>query len=222
MKKLKTHLRLAILFLFLISSCYPSNYAYQPGNAYDERNFTKIANEVLIELNFARQAPQRYANYLIKYKSLYSGKYINKPGNVRITTVEGVRAVDEAINYLRKAKPLPPFLFSKGMSKSASDHLIDHGPKGIMGHKGSDGSQPWDRLKRYGQWQTTVGENLSFGIQTAREIVMGLIIDDGIPDRGHRENIFNPDFKIVGIAAGYHKDYDQMCVIDFAGGFFEK
>ena len=34
--------------------------------------------------------------------------------------------------------------------------------------------------------------------KTAELTILGLIIDDGIPDRGHRHTIFNPLYKYVG------------------------
>ena len=37
-------------------------------------------------------------------------------------------------------------------------------------------------------------------------------------DRGHRDNIFNPRYRLVGGAVGPHKGYRDMCVMDFAGG----
>jgi uncharacterized protein YkwD len=29
-----------------------------------------------------------------------------------------------------------------------------------------------------------------------------LIVDDGKPDRGHRNNVFDPDYKLVGVYVG--------------------
>ncbi len=34
-------------------------------------------------------------------------------------------------------------------------------------------------------------------------IVLGLIIDDGVTSRGHRNSIFNPDYKYIGCGVGY-------------------
>jgi uncharacterized protein YkwD len=63
------------------------------------------------------------------------------------------------------------------------------GPDGLMGHTGTDGSDPYARMNRYG----TVldgGENIAYGTFTGRDTVMGLVIDDGVASRGHRDNVF--------------------------------
>ena len=48
---------------------------------------------------------------------------------------------------------------------------------------------------------------------------MQLIVDDGVPERGHRENIFNPEFKVFGCYTGAHSDFETMSCLDLAGGF---
>jgi len=42
------------------------------------------------------------------------------------------------------------------------------------------------------------------------------MVDDGVHSRGHRKNIMS-DNKIVGIAHGQHNQYDDMCVLNYAG-----
>lgn len=76
-----------------------------------------------------------------------------------------------------------------------------------------------ERLKRYGKIVTCYGENLSFHCETAIECVLQLLVDDGVPNRGHRENLFNDDFRACGIYSGQHKDFDTMTCIDYAASF---
>ena len=64
-------------------------------------------------------------------------------------------------------------------------------------------------------------ENLAYGPERARDVVMGLIIDDGVPDRGHRRNIFDPRLRVIGVACGPHEVYGSMCVMDYAGEYTE-
>jgi uncharacterized protein YkwD len=77
------------------------------------------------------------------------------------------------------------------------------------------------RINRYGTWSGAWGENIAYGKEDAREIVLALIIDDGLRHRKHRKNIFNPAFGVVGIGIGAHSRYRTVCTIDFAGGFVE-
>lgn len=48
---------------------------------------------------------------------------------------------------------------------------------------------------------------------------MQMLIDDGVPNRGHRENLFNNDFRVCGVFSGDHKDFDTVTVIDYSASF---
>jgi len=194
----------------------------RPGRIGDAKFLSPLENAVVHELNMARTAPKDYSSFLEQYKKYYDKKLLKLPGQTPILTNEGVGAVVEAIRFLRSVKPLPPLNPSKGMSSGARDHVTDQGSSGSTQHKGSDGSQPWDRVNRYGTWEKSIGENIAYGSDKARSIVMFLIIDDGVSSRGHRKNIFNPDFRVIGVACGHHATYRTACVITFAGGYKEK
>ncbi len=181
--------------------------------------------EVVAELNLARTQPQKYAKLVEEFRRRFNDKdkriYVNSAGQ-RIKTKEGLPAVDEAIALLRKQEPVPELTLSKGLSLAALDHVKDIGPAGITGHDGTDKSKPAQRMARHGKVNRMSGENISFGPSKARDIVMQLIIDDGVPNRGHRANIYKREFKTVGIAIGPHKTYRTMCVMDFADAFKDK
>ncbi len=205
--------KLYFIFALLLLICIPS-FALEPVSGKD------FSNKVLFELNHVRQNPQDYIQYLEAVKKKYKGMFVQKDG-ILFKTQEGIQAVTEAIKFLQAAKPLPPLLLSNGLSRAALDHVIQQGMVGQTGHTGNDGLTPDKRIQKYGSWLYTMGENISYGSKTPRKVVLDLIIDDGVPNRGHRANIFNQDFKLTGIAYGPHTRYDTICVITFAGGFVE-
>jgi len=176
---------------------------------------------VIIELNRIRAHPKAYVEILKEMRKHYDGLTLQKEDGTLILTGEGVIAVDDAIAFLEDQESLGPFLVSKGLCNAARVHVNDQGLKGLLGHKGSDGSTPTDRIKRFHFTENLFAENINYGCETARDIVLFLVIDDNVKDRGHRKTIFNPDYKKVGVACGPHHTYETMCVIDFAGNYIE-
>jgi uncharacterized protein YkwD len=128
-------------------------------------------------------------------------------------------SVQDAINYLSTMSALSPLIWNKALYKACLDHAKDQCGKGTFSHTGNDGSSFTDRIKRYGTWSGTSGENLVAGYTTGEDMIMALIIDDGVPSRGHRLNIYSSSFKYVGIGTlGTHPTYKNFMALDYAGG----
>ncbi len=176
---------------------------------------------IVHEMNIARQNPGLYAGYVEELRSRFAGRVLILPGGTRILSHEGLRAIDEAARFLRRVNPQPPLALSPGMCRAAADHCADQAA-GRRGHDGSDRSTPGGRISRYGAWGRAWGENIAYGKNSARDIVLALIIDDGQPARKHRKNIFNPKFNYAGAAYGPHAIFGSVCSIDFAGAYAER
>ncbi len=183
---------------------------------------TELEKQVFYELNSVRRNPRAYAQHVKALLQYFDGDLMKYPGEIAIQTNEGRSAVEECYNVLMNTSPIDSIRPSRGLSLAAKDHVEDQGRTRKTGHDGSDGSSPFDRMERYGNWLNTAGENIDYGNNDARRIVLSLLVDDGVASRGHRENILNSAYKAVGIACGPHKEYRYMCVMDLAGGFKAK
>ena len=52
-------------------------------------------------------------------------------------------------------------------------------------------------------------------------MIMALIIDDGLPDRSHRKNIFDAQAGLMGVACSNRVAGQLLCVTTFAAGYTE-
>jgi uncharacterized protein YkwD len=192
-----------------------------PAFAAEKNDDSASGQAVIREMNLARQNPALYASFVQELRNRMNGNQLVLPGHTRIHTREGTAAVDEAIRFLKNAQPLPALTFSRGMSRAAADHCADQA-NGGFGHEGRDRSHAGERIARYGNVAGSWGENVSYGKSSARDVVLALIIDDGLPGRKHRANIFNPNFNFAGAAFGPHARFGTMCNMDFAGMYAER
>ena len=133
--------------------------------------------------------------------------------------VEGDNVFKEAIQFLKSLPPLKPLQWDENLCRSAQEHVDDIGPKGLLLYQSSDGTEPEDRISKYGNYVESLGENIDFGPNDAIGVIISLTLDDGEEERPHRENLFKQDYQKVGIACGPHKTEFQMCVMDFAFDF---
>jgi uncharacterized protein YkwD len=136
-----------------------------------------LEKDVVQEINLARTQPKAYATFLEQLWPSYTGSRGQRPGASTATTkqgkttfvtAEGPKALEQAIAFLRSTPPLAPLEMSRGMSLGSKDHVKEQENTGVIGHQGRDGSRPGDRVNRYGLWQGTISENISYGIDSAR------------------------------------------------------
>jgi uncharacterized protein YkwD len=202
--------------LLLLLLCCP------PAQAAGDVDFEVLEKGIVKEVNLARTNPGSYASWLRGMRPYYRGVQLRRPGEIPIGTKEGLKAVDEAIRFLDKQKPVGHLDLSRGLSLAARDLVAAQGAAGGFGHKGPDGSSPFDRIGRHGTWESVIGENIAYGQRTARDVVAAFIVDDGVPGRGHRKNLYNAGYHVMGVDCGPHSVYGTTCAITFAGGFREK
>lgn len=170
---------------------------------------------IVDEVNAARTDPAGYARKARTLRALFIGDQFERPGELAVVTREGAAAVDEAIAFLEQQTPLPALRTSPLIDQATADHAADQSRTGATGHDGSDGSGPADRMRRYARWRATA-EVIAYGPNRAEDVVLQLIVDDGVPDRGHRRILFSPDYTRTGAACAPHPVWRTVCVVDFA------
>ncbi len=180
--------------------------AYPAPDAFDR--------ELLREINLLRTDPKAFVAHLQRRRKLIA------EGSIQ--TDEGVAAVDEAIDVLKRTRPLPVLRLSPGLCAAAFDHVKDQAATGQVGHRGSDKSRCWHRANRHGKWRLRIGENIGYGYRIPRDVIVAMVVNDGVKNRGHRNNLLAEGYRAVGVAHGSHPKMRHMCVMVFAAGFIEK
>lgn len=220
---------LLILFIQVtLTNCYAVSPVYsweasKLNTASKALYLSSFEKEIIFEINKLRSDPARYAaEFIAPLAKHYKHKLLHYPGDLPLLTREGVSALSECVRELERHRPLPPLNPDYELTRAARDHVKDQSKTGRTGHIGSDKSSMRERIERYGKWQTRIAENIAYGGKSPQQIIIYLLIDDGIRDRGHRKNFLNPELKIVGVATGGHPEYGIMCVMDFAGGLKSK
>lgn len=158
---------------------------------------TAVEKEVIYLCNLARLNGKLFADTYLK-------QYLEE-GIVEKSTYTGSLIAD-----LRKVKKLEPLLPQKDLFECAKSHAVESGTKGTIGHQNFT-----KRFKKYASRYVETGENCDYGSNEAIDIVMSLLIDEDVPDKGHRKNILDPTFKSVGVSLQSHKKEDWNCVMDF-------
>lgn len=180
-----------------------------------------INQQIVQELTWARTRPQEVIEALRGRLAQYKGKEYFPPerGGASVVTKEGTAVVEEAIEYIQGLETMDGVgsRSEEGLALAAEDHVADIGQTGTASHTSSDGTSAPERASQYGHYGL-FGECLWYGsdLADARTIVLDLIIDDGVPSRGHRKGVLNPRYDAVGVAYGPHVTFGRMAAMEFA------
>ncbi len=184
-------------------------------------DWSALEQQIIVEHNQIRQDPQSYIPRLEAYMATMNedGHIVHGCGqNCVLATQEGQAAVQEAIAFLQQQAPVGPISPSPAVAQAAKALARDQ-RSGEIGHVSSDGTSFLQRLSQFGIESSRIGENISYGSTSAEEVVMRLLIDDGIPERAHRQNLFSPTWTNAGAGCGAHATYRSVCVIDYATNY---
>jgi uncharacterized protein YkwD len=101
----------------------------------------------------------------------------------------------EQVNAYRKSKGLKPLTLNAELTKAAYAHAKDLAKWDRISHYGSDGSNPWDRVKRAGYNAKVAAENVGTGQTSFQEVLKGWQ-----ESPGHNRNLLMTDIDNMGIA----------------------
>lgn len=101
----------------------------------------------------------------------------------------------DLINAYRKKHHLKPLKLNAELTEAAKAHSRDLAKWDRISHYGSDGSNPWDRVKRAGYRARLTAENVGTGQVDFKEVMRGW---EESP--GHNKNLLTADATNMGIA----------------------
>jgi len=207
------------------SSGSSAELSWEPelNTAKDVYYLSELERQVIHELNKVRSNPKRYAEeYMEELRAFFNGKIFTYPGQAPIHSKEGNFPLNECIELLKKTDQMPILTPVEGLAKAA-DLLTEEQQKyGGIGHISKNGNTPQNRIERFVDWYICSSEDITYGSFEARQIVITLLIDDGVPDRGHRQNILSQCFRFAGVSFSTHPTYRSMCVVDYIGDYKKK
>jgi Cysteine-rich secretory protein family len=150
-------------------------------------------------VNAFRKNPKRFYTDVIK-EFLRQFPEANKPE---------VKSLERDIDKLKTSMPL--FVPDAGLAKMSSTHSLDLSRRGgVISHKSASGKDFVQRIKEAGGYKCGA-ENIFVGNNNPLEALIMLLIDYGVADKGHRVNLMDPTFKLMG--ASFSKISNGKAVI---------
>jgi len=162
---------------------------------------------LIATINAVRTNPASFLPSLEQYKKMARPISRNKK--------EFDKAFAEIVARLRTQTPLLAYRIDEGLMKAARDHCVDCEKNGVVGHFGTDKSDPGMRMRRYTKYET-MGESNTYGYSAPAMILASFLVDEGTPGRGHRESMLSTTYTQIGANVCGHPRYGTSVVINHA------
>lgn len=108
--------------------------------------------------------------------------------------------IDQARNEIASTPAVAPLAWNDQLASAADGQAQDQADNGFQSHTGSDGSSLEDRLNNAGYTSRgAYGENAYAYADSVDQAMQAFLVDYGVSSKGHRQNIYNPNFREVGI-----------------------
>lgn len=162
-----------------------------------EYPYMTVREQLMIEeINQLRSNPIDYIPFIKTYIESMQQEIIND-ASMSVMYEDEISSAYELINELSGIDPLSILKPHEGVYLAAKKHGLDMVQHKNFSHIGSDGSYPWDRVGVTAPDLSDANENLVGGPYEIRQAIILLLVDSGIPDRGHRKTLLNPLWNFV-------------------------
>lgn len=170
--------------------------AYLDLNTARDSNFlTAMEKDLIWILNMVRRDPKLFLKTVVLDPK---SEFYRAPANRN-------SYYSSLIKDLQKQAPIhQPLVPDKTLFQSAFCHALNSGKDGYVGHE-----------RKWGCKTSFMGECCSYGFDDALDIIMQLLIDDGVPSLGHRSICLSSDYDKLGISIQPHIAYSYNAVLDF-------
>ncbi|MEI7472038.1 MAG: CAP domain-containing protein [Chitinophagaceae bacterium] len=166
------------------------------NTAKDIKYMTAKEKEVIYILNLIRSNPSLFAKTVL-------AAYPEKGNQPWLSALDNYKTLVDTLLVLPPLNLLKP---DYRCYQSAYCHAQSCSKKGLMGH---------DRKTAECEKKTYFnGECIDYGFQDPLDILLHLMIDEGVPSLGHRL-ICISSYNGIGVSIQNHKSYTYSTVLDF-------
>ncbi len=164
------------------------------NTAKDITYLTAVEKECIMYLNLCRLYPQDFLKFELTnyFGDEKYGDYL-KNSTYRKSLISKLTAM----------KPINELTFDVDLYKNAACFAKEQGTAGTSGHT---------RIKCPKEVYTA--ECCSYGMNTAKDIVLQLLIDDRVSSLGHRKICLDARYSKIGVSVSSHKEWGTCAVLD--------